>query len=144
MANRDLQLIESVKEYIKERVPEFLKEVNIPEERKVPHPLDDMIVEKLDVFEIREEDDDYRIFYYVNEIKEIWKLIIERSIKCLRFFDGREPFLENKSKNPIAYGVNELSDYFEKYTQFETMLYGGGKYYRDHVVHVFKIGRAHV
>ena len=52
MANRDLQLIESVKEYIKERVPEFLKEVNIPEERKVPHPLDDMIVEKLDVFEI--------------------------------------------------------------------------------------------
>ena len=61
MANRDLQLIESVKEYIKERVPEFLKEVNIPEERKVPHPLDDMIVEKLDVFEIREEDDDYRI-----------------------------------------------------------------------------------
>ena len=44
MANRDLQLIESVKEYIKERVPEFLKEVNIPEERKVPHPLDDMIV----------------------------------------------------------------------------------------------------
>ena len=53
MANRDLQLIESVKEYIKERVPEFLKEVNIPEERKVHHPLDDMIVEKLDVVEIR-------------------------------------------------------------------------------------------
>lgn len=139
MANRDLQLIESVKEYIKERVPEFLKEVDIPKERKVPHPLDNVIVERLNVFEIREEDDDYRIFYYVNEIKEIWKLIIEKSIKCLRFFDGREPFLENKSKNPIAYGVNELSDYFEKYTQFETMLYGGGKYYRDHVVHVFRV-----
>lgn len=139
MANRDLQLIESVKEYIEERVPEFLKEVNIPKERTVPHPLDDAIVKKLDVFEIREEDDDYRIFYYVNEIKEIWKMVIEKSIKCLRFFDGREPFLENKSKNPIAYGVNELSDYFEKYTQFETMLYGGGKYYRDHVVHVFRV-----
>lgn len=139
MANRDLQLIESVKEYIKERVPEFLKEANIPPDRRISHPLDETIVEKLNIFEIREEDDDYRIFYFVNEIKEIWKLIIEKSIKCLRFFDDREPFLENKSKNPIAYGVSELSDYFEKYTQFETMLYGGGKYYRDHVVHVFRV-----
>lgn len=139
MANRDLQLIESVKEYIKEMVPQFLEEVNIPQDRKLQHPLDDDIVKKLKVFEIREEDDDYRIFYYVKDIKEIWKLIIEKSIKCLRFFDGREPFMENTSKNPIAYGVNELSDYFEKYTQFETMLYGGGKYYRDHVVHVFRV-----
>ena len=139
MANRDLQLIESVKEYIKENVPQFLAVEHISQDRNLPHPLDDDIVEKLKTFEIREEDDDYRIFYYVKDIKEIWKLIIEKSIKCLRFFDGREPFMENPSKRPVAYGVNELSDYFEKYMQFETMLYGGGKYYRDHVVHVFRV-----
>lgn len=139
MANRDLQLLESIKEYIKEEVPLFLEEVNIKEDRLLPHPLDKDIVEKLNDFDIREEDDDYRIFYYVKKIKEIWKLIIEKSIKCLRFFDGREPFMINLSKQPIAYGVNELSEYFEKYTQFEDMLYGGGKYYRDHVVHVFRV-----
>lgn len=139
MANRDLQLIESVKEYIKESVPQFLEEESISQDRNLSHPLDNDIVEKLKVFEIREDDDDYRIFYYVKDIKEIWQLIIEKSIKCLRFFDEREPFMKNSSKNPIAYGVNELSEYFEKYMKFETMLYGGGKYYRDHVVHVFRV-----
>lgn len=65
MANRDLQLLESIKEYIKEEVPLFLEEVNIKEDRLLPHPLDKDIVEKLNDFDIREEDDDYRIFYYV-------------------------------------------------------------------------------
>ena len=65
MANRDLQLLESIKEYIKEEVPLFLEEVNIKEDRLLPHPLDKDIVEKLNYFYIREEDDDYRIFYYV-------------------------------------------------------------------------------
>ena len=72
MANRDLQLLESIKEYIKEEVPLFLEEVNIKEDRLLPHPLDKDIVEKLNDFDIREEDDDYRIFYYVKKIKEIW------------------------------------------------------------------------
>lgn len=47
--------------------------------------------------------------------------------------------MEYESKNPVAYGVDELSDYFEKYINFEAMLYGGGKYYRDHVIHVFRV-----
>ena len=122
MTNRDLRLLSSVIENIEERVPEFLIEANVGKERNIAHPLDDKIVNKLKEFQFREEDDDYRIFVYVDEIKEIWKLIIEKSIKCLRFFDKREPYLENKSKSPVAYGVNELSDYFEKYTQFENML----------------------
>lgn len=139
MANRDLQLLESVREYVQQRVPGYLSETGITDTDRINHPLDKDVIEKLSVFDIREEDDDYRIFSFVNEIKDVWKLIIEKSIKCLRFFDKREPFLENQSKHPVAYGVNELSDYFEKYTQFETMLYGGGKYYRDHVVHVFRV-----
>ena len=139
MANRDLQLLESVQKYIQQRIPEYLKEAGLTDDRTIEHPLDDEVAKKLRVFDIRKDDDDYRIFNFVYEIKEIWKLIIEKSIKCLRFFDKREPFLENHSKHPVAYGVNELSEYFEKYTQFETMLYGGGKYYRDHVVHVFRV-----
>lgn len=139
MANRDFQLIESVKEYIHQRIPLYMEEISLDEGRTIEHPLDDEVREKLSVFDIRETDDDYRIFNFVDKIKEIWKMIIGKSIKCLRFFDKREPFLENKSKHPVAYGINELGDYFEKYTQFESMLYGGGKYYRDHVVHVFRV-----
>ena len=48
-------------------------------------------------------------------------------------------FQFNISKHPVAYGVDDLKDYFEKYIEFEKMLYGGGKYYRDHVIHVFRV-----
>lgn len=65
--------------------------------------------------------------------------MIQKSIICLRYFDTREPFQEKNKKIPYAYGVNELSDYFKKYSDFEEVLYGGAKYYRDHVIHVFRV-----
>lgn len=142
MTNRDLQLLrEIVENYIPNRVPTYLTEVFGEEKRKIEHPLDEEVKEKLSAIKtaMREEDDDYRIFYFADEIKDIWKLIIQKSIKCLRYFDTREPYLENSSKHPVAYGVDELSEYFDKYIKFEAMLYGGGKYYRDHVIHIFRV-----
>lgn len=138
MVNTDKKLLDSVREYIQELVPTYISEVN-NQGCIIEFPLDQDVKNRLDKLELREDDDDFRIFIYIKEIKELWTLIIEKSIKCLRYFDKREPFLENTSKHPVAYGVNELSDYFEKYSQFESMLYGGGKYYRDHVVHVFRV-----
>ncbi len=107
----------------------------------IEHPLDDEVLSILKTIEsgLRETDDDFRLFNFIDKIKSIWKLIISKSIKCLRYFDEREPFIKNETKRPIAYGVVELSEYFEKYTEFESMLYGGGKYYRDHIVHVFRV-----
>lgn len=140
--NRDLQLLtEIVDVFIPESEESFLQEAFGDKPRNIDHPLDKDIREKLDKIKqsIRDTDDDYRVFYYSEEIKDIWKLVIQKSIKCLRFFDTREPFLSNDSKHPVAYGVDELSDYFEKYIKFESMLYGGGKYYRDHVIHVFRV-----
>lgn len=106
--------------------------------KSVKHPLDSDIIKELKKIDIKDAMDDYQIFKYSKEINGIWKLIIKKSIICLRYFDKREPFLLNKEKSPIAYGVNELGDYFDEYTEFESMLYGGGKFYRDHVIHVFR------
>lgn len=141
MANRDLQLLKSVSESIEKLIPVFLAEDTRLDGRAIEHPLDDDIRQQLTAManKFRDTDDDYEIFAFAGIIKELWNKIIEKSIKCLRFFDGREPFLNNSSKRPVAYGVKELGDYFDKYTQFESMLYGGGKYYRDHVVHVFRV-----
>lgn len=142
MTNRDLQLLkEIVDTFIPECVPEYVTEAFGETTREIEHPLDNEVKGKLDSIknEMRDEDDDYRIFYFADEIKDIWKLIIQKSIKCLRYFDSREPYLENQSKHPVAYGVDELSNYFDKYIKFESMLYGGGKYYRDHVIHVFRV-----
>lgn len=142
MKNRDLQLLkEIVDTFIPKCVPEYVTEAFGKTTREIEHPLDNDVKSKLDSIKnaMRDEDDDYRIFYFADEIKDIWKLVIQKSIKCLRYFDSREPFLENQSKHPVAYGVDELSNYFDKYIKFESMLYGGGKYYRDHVIHVFRV-----
>lgn len=142
MTNRDLQLLDEIVDTcIPKSVPEYMKEVFGERIREIEHPLDETIKGKLNNIRVkmRNEDDDYRIFYFADEIKDIWKLVIQKSIKCLRYFDSREPYLENQSKHPVAYGVEELSDYFDKYINFESMLYGGGKYYRDHVIHVFRV-----
>lgn len=145
MANKDLKLITGV---IKKSKNMYDLEYSSTDKNSVEqynqvkkivkHPLDSDIIKELEKIDIKDDMDDYQIFKYSKEINGIWKLIIKKSIICLRYFDKREPFLSNKEKSPIAYGVKELGEYFDKYTEFESMLYGGGKFYRDHVIHVFR------
>lgn len=133
-----MHLLSNIRDKSKPLVKRYMKELDISDDIKLPHPLDQDVLIELDKISIRDEDDDYRIFHFLDNVNSLWKLLIEKSIKCLRYFDSREPFMENSAKKPIAYGVNELSQYFDKYSKFESMLYGGSKYYRDHVVHVFR------
>ncbi|MFR1038057.1 MAG: hypothetical protein ACLSE4_04210 [Clostridium sp.] len=142
MSNRDLQLLtEIIDDFIPKCVPGYIAEAFNGNPREIEHPLDSEVTAELRRIKsaMRDEDDDYRIFEFSDKIKNIWKLLIQKSIKCLRYFDTREPYLENASKHPVAYGVDELGQYFDKYIKFESMLYGGGKYYRDHVIHVFRV-----
>lgn len=104
----------------------------------VQHPLDQEIqteVRKLDSM----EDDEYAIFKKLEDIKKLWVSLVEKSIICLRYYDEREPFLANPNKKPQAYGIENLVTYFNNYSSFENMLYGGSKYYRDHVIHMFRV-----
>lgn len=102
--------------------------------------MDNKVIEELKELgiQIRREDDDYEIYNYFSNLKKLWVLLIEKSIKCLRYFDKREPFLNNNEKKPQVYGVDELEKYYDKYTLFEDMLYGSNRFYRDHVVHVVR------
>lgn len=104
------------------------------------HPVDQEVVKNLEeiLSKLRPEDDSMRIFNYVDDLKKFWKENIRKSIMCLRYFDEREPFKDETEKIPIAYGIDDLYDYFEKYTEFESMLYGSNKFYRDHVIHTFR------
>ena len=105
---------------------------------KVQHPIDQEIVEMLNKINLA-SGDEFEIFQFTKEVKDLWKTLIKKSIICLRYFDNREPFQDYENKKPIAYGINELNKYFESYTDFEQLLYGGVKYYRDHVIHVFRV-----
>lgn len=142
MPNQDYQILESiteddVKQMTLNRYNELLSSNG---EVSFEYPFDILVIDDLVSLRgsIREDDDDFIIFSHITDIKKIWRLALEKSIKCLRFFDKREPFYTNTSKKPIAYGIDDLVDYFDKYTDFESMLYGSNKYYRDHVIHAFR------
>lgn len=85
------------------------------------------------------EDEEYAIFKKTEDIKILWKKLIEKSIICLRYYDDREPFLNNTKKKPQAYGIEKLYEYYDNYSSFENLLYGGSQYYRDHVIHAFRV-----
>ena len=102
------------------------------------YPLDSGVIDSLKGLKSKDEGE-YAIFKEVDKIMSLWKTLIKKSIICLRYFDSREPFLSNPNKKPQAYGVEKLDEYFEKYASFEELLYGGSKYYRDHLVHSFRV-----
>ena len=127
MSNRDFKLLDEIVQGEKEVISKIIEEVENEYDgknidfKRLEHPLDKEVISLLNDLKsnMRSDDDDYHIFNFIEKVKKMWKIIIAKSIKCLRFFDTRE--------------------YFEEYSEFESMLYGGGKYYRDHVVHVFRV-----
>lgn len=106
---------------------------------KCEFPLDNEIKEKLKELatNVKEDSNDFEIFRYKKQTDDLWEQLLKKAIICLRYYDTREPFIE-KDKKPKAYGINELKKYYKNYIEFEKVLYGAGKYYRDHVVHVFR------
>ena len=71
MTNRDLQLLDEIVDTcIPKSVPEYMKEVFGEKIREIEHPLDETIKGKLNNIraKMRNEDDDYRIFYFADEI----------------------------------------------------------------------------
>ena len=106
----------------------------------IEHPLDREVYELIEELNglIRDDDDDFEIFRHQSKTDELWSLLISKAIKCLRYYDKREPFMQNSEKKPLAYGMDELDKYYKKYKEFESMLYGSNQYYRDHVVHVLR------
>ena len=106
------------------------------------HPFDNEVRNKLDEIHLS-SDSEFEIFQYLTVIKDLWTILIEKSIICLRYYDDREPFMPKggvvTNKEPYAYGVSDLKKYYDRYVEFEDVLYGGASYYRDHVVHVFRV-----
>lgn len=99
---------------------------------KLEYPLDDEITQQLT--DIIGEKDEIP-YSKVKELDKLWCDLLRKSINCLRYFDKREPFMFDSSKKSVAYGIDQLEDYHNKYTQFESLLYGASEYYRDHIFH---------
>lgn len=73
------------------------------------------------------------------KLDDLWRSLLNKSIICLRYFDSREPFLNNPNKAIVAYGIDKLEEYHLRYTEFEGLMYGSSAYYRDHVFHAIRV-----
>lgn len=89
----------------------------------------------------------------LNEVKALWKNLLIDAVCILKINDAREKLYKNdlaagielsRSKfdnirKASSYGINELGDYLDDFIDFESVLYGTEKHYRDHVNHVFQV-----
>lgn len=97
-------------------------------------------------------------FATLDEGRTCWRKLLQSALHFLKINDRREraylvktqPKLssnkttwetpgarENQQAN--VYGFNELYDYFEQFSHFESMLYGAEHYYRDHLLHPLNV-----
>lgn len=66
--------------------------------------------------------------------QKLWPFFVRNAIKYLRDKDSRD-----KGLLKFDFGVENLTDYFNEFSDFEEIIYGIDEYYRDHSQHVFKV-----
>lgn len=123
---------------------EELKEALKKEGRELPenfeHPLDVGIIgEGGELAKLLSEKETAISYSKARKLDSLWRSLLNKAIICLRYFDTREPFLDNPSKAIVAYGIDKLEEYHRRYTEFESLMYGSSAYYRDHVFHVVRV-----
>lgn len=102
-----------------------------------PYPFDNEILDLLKDNILPLEDNEI-LYERIDVIKKLWFMLVDKSVKCLRYFDEREPYLTMPLKKPQAYGLSELIKYYEEFAGFEALLYSSNQFYRDHVIHLFR------
>lgn len=119
---------------------EFYKIASIEKEKypgkEFSHPLDNEVMVLLE--SLRPSTGDFIEYSLVSKLDNFWVTLINKSITCLRFFDNREPFHSNPHSLTVAYGIEKLEKYHERYTDFEGLLYGASSFYRDHIFHAVR------
>jgi len=88
----------------------------------------------------------------LNDVKSLWKSLLIDAISILKINDAREKIYDELSNGKIltrekfdkirkisSYGIDELGNYLDDFIDFESVLYGTEKHYRDHVNHVFQV-----
>lgn len=77
----------------------------------------------------------------VDGFRELWKDLLSDAITYLKFKDKREypDARGDNTRDKIAFGTDKLFKYFKEYQDFEALLYGSDRFYRDHILHVFRV-----
>lgn len=93
----------------------------------------------------------------IKDVGKLWKNLLIDSIYFLRINDSRERLFysevdgNTKQKSKLndkdvysvkrvnTFGIDDLYAYFNQFTEFESILYGSDKFYRDHIIHPINV-----
>jgi len=78
---------------------------------------------------------------FSNDLMDIWELLLTDAIFHLKVNDDREfsSSMDRKWVDEESFGVNDLASYFRHFSDFEKLLYGADRFYREHTAHVFRV-----
>lgn len=102
--NADYELIKN----IERSISSFDTYITDEDCEGIEYPLDNEVRSILfEQIASNEDADNFEIYKRIEVVKDLWAILIRKSIITLRYFDKREPFYGNQEKYPIAYGVDE-------------------------------------
>lgn len=77
---------------------------------------------------------------------DLWQPLVEDAVTYLKMSDPREwseksgePSTQEEKNSLKPFGIEKLNEYFVRFIEFEKILYGAEKYYREHTLHVFRV-----
>lgn len=115
-------LIQEFKSNIANQNIKFISD-NIPEIRKYYDNIQSILSNL---------DDNSCLYKQIDIIKELWKSLLSNAIVYLKSKDTREDIHDDKD-----YGVENLARYLDSFNEYEGLLYGSDRKYRDHISHMF-------
>lgn len=136
-----------------------VKEVSLDKE-KLKDSVFKQIVEDSKLIFISEETKDNMKLYMKDPVrdnaKKLWQDLLIDAICILKINDKRERLYEDtkkiiekkqnnftkkfkKIRKISTYGIDEIAEYFDDFVKFESVLYGTGEFYRDHIHHVLQV-----
>ena len=81
------------------------------EYKQFVHPLDDDIIgTQGKLSQLHKDSSGLFLYSAAKDLDELWRMLLDKSIRCLRYFDNREPFQENNQKAIVAYGIDNLEE----------------------------------
>jgi hypothetical protein len=88
----------------------------------------------------------------IDTAKNVWKNLLIDAISLLKINDSREKIYSDSQKDSqklidnfkhirqtSSYGIEEIDNYFSDFIDFESVLYGIDRHYRDHINHVLQV-----
>ena len=100
--------------------------------------------EIVSLYTVIKDANEYAIFRHPLETDELWRMLPSKAIKCLRYFDEREPLKNNIQKKPQIYGFDGLANRTRANINWKVFVFSGNEITNNNNASSWKIGQIEI